>query len=167
MKSGSISPHKRAIWVHGCWSPLLIDIGCGLGHDLAAFHARFPTLPSRLILQDLPVVINCIQDYDLDPDIERTVHDFFQPQPVKGARAYYLRTVLHNFPDPQAIQILRGIREAMTSESVLLVNENFLPEKDVPLYSAELNFSMLSLFSSLERTEKQWTALLEAAGYKL
>lgn len=55
----------------------------------------------------------------------------------------------------------------MTSESVLLVNENFLPEKDVPLNSAELDFSMLSLFSSLERTEKQWTALLEAAGYKL
>ena len=55
----------------------------------------------------------------------------------------------------------------MSSESVLLLNENHLPEKYVPLYNAEVDFSMLSLFSSLERTEKQWIALLEAAGLEV
>lgn len=135
---------------HG--APLLIDMGGGLGHDLTAFHSRFSSLPGRLILQDLPPVINNIKE--LSPSIERMVHDLFQPQPIKGARAYYLRTVLHDFPDTQAIQILKGVRDAMTSDSVLLLNENFLPEKDVPLYNAEMDFSMLAIFSSMERTEK-------------
>ena len=47
---------------------------------------------------------------------------------MKGARAYYMRQILHDHPDGPAIEILREIREAMTKESVLLVNENFLPE---------------------------------------
>jgi hypothetical protein len=146
-------------------APLLVDIGGGLGHDLAAFHSRFPSLPGRLILQDLPQVINNINE--LSPSIERNIHDFFKPQPIKGARAYYLRTVLHDFPDMQALQILKGVREAMTSESVLLINENFLPEKDVPLFNAEVDLSVMAMFSSLERTQKQWIALLEEAGLEV
>jgi len=146
-------------------APLLVDIGGGLGHDLAAFHEAFPTLPGKLILQDLPVVINDIKE--LDASIERTTHDFFKPQPVKGAKAYYLRTVLHDWADTQAIEILKNIRDAMSADSILLLNENFLPETGVPQYNAEVDFSMLALFSSLERTEKQWRALLEAAGLKV
>jgi hypothetical protein len=72
-------------------APLLVDLGGGLGHDVAAFHKEFPTLPGRLILQDLPSVINEIEV--LDESIDRQIHDFFQPQPIKGAKAYYLRTV--------------------------------------------------------------------------
>ncbi len=146
-------------------TPLLVDIGGGLGHDLAAFHARFPSLPGRLILQDLAPVINSISD--LPPSIERQVHDFFTAQPVKGARAYYLRTVLHDFPDQDAIEILKGIREAMTAESVLLLNENFLPETGASLYNAEIDFSMMAILSSMERTESQWKALLEMAGLEV
>ena len=44
--------------------PLLVDIGGGLGHDLAAFHAKFPSLPGRLILEDLPPVIDNIVELD-------------------------------------------------------------------------------------------------------
>lgn len=148
-------------------APLLVDVGGGLGHDLTAFHKRFPSLPGRLILQDVPAVINDAPIKALPKAIEPTIHDFFKEQPVKGAKAYYMRTVLHDFPDTQAIQILKGIAEAMDKDSVFLLNENFLPEKDVPLYNAEVDFSMLALFGSMERTEKQWTALLEAAGLKV
>jgi hypothetical protein len=31
-------------------------------------------------------------------------------------------------------------------------------------YNAEVDLSMMALFSSMERTEKQWVALLEKAG---
>jgi hypothetical protein len=55
----------------------------------------------------------------------------------------------------------------MTSESILLINENFLPEKDVPLFNAEVDLSVMAMFSSLERTEKQWVALLEEAGLEV
>lgn len=84
---------------------LLVDIGGGLGYDLVAFHARFPNLPGKLILQDLPTVINDIQE--LSRAFERTIYDFFTPQPIKRARAYYMRTILHDFPDKQSVQILK------------------------------------------------------------
>jgi hypothetical protein len=43
---------------------------------------KYPNAPGRLVLQDLPVVINAIQQ--LDPKIERMTHDFYTEQPVKG-----------------------------------------------------------------------------------
>ncbi|CZR56364.1 related to O-methyltransferase [Phialocephala subalpina] len=146
-------------------TPLLIDIGGGLGHDLAEFHSRFPNLPGKLILQDLPAAIEDIKD--LSSSIERMKYDFFTPQPVKGARVYYMRTVLHDWPDKQSLEILKNIREAMTKDSVLLLNENFLPEKYVPLFNAEVDLSMMAMFAAEERTEKQWKVLLEEAGLEV
>ena len=83
---------------------LLVDIGGGLSHDLMAFKARYPDLQGRLILQDLPAAIDDIKD--LAPGIEAMKYDFFTPQPVEGARAYYLRTVLHDWLDKQTLIIL-------------------------------------------------------------
>lgn len=62
---------------------MLVDIGGGSGHDLELFRQRYPDIPGRLILQDLPMVI---QDYKdgLNKGIEAMEYDFFTPQPVKG-----------------------------------------------------------------------------------
>lgn len=70
-------------------TPLLVDVGGGLGFDVAEFHNRFPNLQGQLILQDLPAAIGNIKD--LSSDIKVMKYDFFTPQPIKGARAYYLR----------------------------------------------------------------------------
>jgi hypothetical protein len=63
--------------------------------------------------------------------------------------------------------MLKEIRDAMTPDSVLLVNENFIPEKDVPLYNAQIDMIMWAMFSSLERTVKQWTDLITKAGFEV
>ena len=55
-----------------------VDIGGGKGHDLDKLHNRFPILPGRLILQDLQKVTTSSVVF------ESMVHDFFQPQPIKG-----------------------------------------------------------------------------------
>ena len=144
---------------------LLVDIAGGLGHDINAFRAKYHSISGRLILQDLPAVTNEIKK--IGGGIEIMGYNFFTPQPVKGARAYYLRTVLHDWPDKQARQILSNIRAAMSKDSMLLLNENWLPESDVPLYPAEIDMTMMALFSSLERTQKQWENLLESAGFKV
>jgi len=144
---------------------VLVDMGGGLVHDIAFFQKRFPSLSGKLVLQDLSPVISAITE--LNPAIERSIHNLFEPQPIKGAKAYYLRQVLHDFPDKEAIAILKNTRDAMSADSVLLLNENFLPETDVPLFNAEINFSMLACLAAMERTEKEWTELLKAAGLKL
>ncbi|GAB1205335.1 hypothetical protein APSETT445_004009 [Aspergillus pseudonomiae] len=144
---------------------LLVDIGGGKGHDLVRFKEK-KNPAGRLILQDLSEVIQDIQA-PLTQGIEAQGYSMFDPQPVCGAKAYYMRTVLHDWPDKQALQALQRIREAMADDSVLLINENSVPETGVPRFNASVDLIMMTMFSSLERTEKQWLSLLERAQFKV
>lgn len=60
---------------------LFVDVAGGLGRYTEALLAKFPGIPGRLILQDLPPVIESIQE--LHPRIERMEYDFFTEQPIK------------------------------------------------------------------------------------
>ena len=88
-------------------SPLLVDIGGGMGHEMVAFRRAHPQIPGKLVVQDIPVVINSIKE--LPNGIEAMPHDFFAPQPIRGAKTYYLANVLHDWPDKQARVILKSI----------------------------------------------------------
>lgn len=145
---------------------LLVDVGGGKGHDLIKFHEKHRDLAGKLIVQDLPAVIDDMSD-PLPARIEAQKYDFFTPQTIRGAKAYYLRTVLHDWPDKQALEILKNIRGVMAEDSVLLINEGCLEEQGVSLFEAELDLSMMVLFASLERTQVQWNKLLEDAGFKI
>ncbi|KAJ5107146.1 O-methyltransferase [Penicillium angulare] len=144
---------------------LLVDIGGGKGHDIARFKEK-KNPAGRLIVQDLPEVISNIQP-PLAQGIEALSYSMFDVQPVRGAKAYYMRTVLHDWPDKQALQALQRIRDAMAEDSVLLINENTLPETGVPKFNTSVDLIMMSTFSSLERTDKQWLSLLERAQFKV
>ena len=76
---------------------LLVDVGGGVGQDLLKFHAKHPDLRGRLILQDLPDVVN---NAKVPEYIEAMGHDFFTPQPIHGAKAYYLHSILHDVSIP-------------------------------------------------------------------
>jgi hypothetical protein len=145
---------------------LFVDIGGGEGHDVAAFQKAFPDAPGKLVLQDTPAVIDSIKE--LDDKIVRQKIDFFQEQPVKGARAYYFRYIFHDWPDHSCVQIMKHIAGAMEKGySKLIIFEWVLPSKDVPLYPALLDINMMALLNGRERTEEQWTALLKEAGLKV
>lgn len=146
---------------------LLVDVGGSQGGDTIAFQKQFPQVRGRLVLQDLPIVIEAIQEGELPAGIEAQGYDFFEAQPVIGARAYYLRTVLHDWPDAQARQILARIREAMAPESLLLINETLLPESKIALSSAQADLTMMVSFASLERTQAQFERLLNESGFDL
>lgn len=62
-------------------SPLLIDVGGGKGHDIMAFHDKYPDQGS-LVLQDSAAVTDSIDP--LYPSIKVTTYDFFTEQPIKG-----------------------------------------------------------------------------------
>ena len=65
---------------------LLVDVGGNKGHEIASFHEAHPDIPGRLILQDLPPMIERIRK-DPPNGIELMPYDFFTPQPVKGKQA--------------------------------------------------------------------------------
>lgn len=61
---------------------LMVDVAGGRGHDLAAFLAKFPRVEGRLVLEDLPHVL---EESSVDATrIEKLSFDLFKPQPIQG-----------------------------------------------------------------------------------
>ena len=61
---------------------LLVDVGGGVGHDVQALKAEYPYLRGRLIVQDLPQVID--EEGCKKMGIEATAYSFFEQEPVVG-----------------------------------------------------------------------------------
>ena len=60
---------------------MFVDVGGGMGHEAVALKKRFPDLPGRFVVQDLPQVVAGL---NLDAEIESMAHDFFTVQPLQG-----------------------------------------------------------------------------------
>ncbi|KAI1323783.1 S-adenosyl-L-methionine-dependent methyltransferase [Xylariaceae sp. FL0255] len=143
---------------------IYVNIGGGIGHQCAQFKAAHPGVPGRVILQDLK---HSIDKALPTAGVDNMVHNFFEPQPIKGAKFYFLRGVLHNHPDHKAHQVLARTREAMAPDSVLLLDEMVLPETGVNAYAACMDFTMMAAFASSERTQADWRRIIEGAGLRL
>lgn len=51
--------------------------------------------------------------------------------------------------------------------SKLLIFDFVLPDVDAPLYTSLLDINMMALLSEMERTERQWKALLDSVGLEI
>ncbi|OIW26351.1 S-adenosyl-L-methionine-dependent methyltransferase [Coniochaeta ligniaria NRRL 30616] len=147
-------------------SPLVVDVGGNTGIDISHVLKAQPDLPAgALVLQDLPEIISRAK---VDDKITATAHDFFQPQPVKGSRAYFMHAVLHDWPDEKATQLLQNTRDAMVKGySKLFVYDIVLPPTGASISQTTMDVNMMSLLSASERTKSQWETLLGGAGFKI
>ena len=85
-----------------------------------------------------------------------------------GARAYYLHSVLHDWPDEQCQRILRTLKTAMEpSYSKILINENIVREVSNSWQVTSLDWTMMAMAGSAERTEAQWRELISSAGLRV
>ena len=66
---------------------LLVDVGGGKGKLIERFRQQRPDLRGRMILQDLP---NVIEGKAASAALEYMEHDFFNPQPVIGMQFSHL-----------------------------------------------------------------------------
>ena len=62
-------------------SVLFVDVGGGRGEALRKFRKNHPQLSGRVIVEDLPKVV---EGQEVEDGVEAIAHDFFTPQPVKG-----------------------------------------------------------------------------------
>ncbi|KAL1602640.1 hypothetical protein SLS60_006057 [Paraconiothyrium brasiliense] len=104
---------------------LFVDLGSTRGHQSIELRERFPTMSGRIVIQDQEHVISTVKP---PHGIETMVYGFDTPQTVEGAKAYYVRMILHDYLDEQYRKILRNTIAAMTEDSVLLIDEVVLPE---------------------------------------
>jgi hypothetical protein len=97
------------------------------------------------------------------------VGDFFDSIPG-GADVYLLKSVIHDWPDDQALRILRNCRDAMAPAARLLLIELVLsavmqPGDDLETLCTDLN--MLVITGGRERTENELVSLLRSAGLEV
>lgn len=144
---------------------VLVDVGGGFGHQCAALLAAFPELRGKLVLQELPQTLAQLPP-QLD-GVDLVAQDFFQAQQVREARFYYLRNVLHDWPDEKCIVILEHLVAALGPLSQILIDEMVLPDTGVPWEAAAIDLTMMASLGSHERTVKEWYGLLEAAGLRV
>jgi hypothetical protein len=92
--------------------------------------------------------------------------DFFAGVP-EGADAYVLKSIVHDWPDDDAVRLLRSCRSAMGDDAVLLLVERLLGEGPDPVGTAFSDLNMLIGPGGRERDRGEYAALLDAAGLRL
>jgi hypothetical protein len=148
----------------------VVDVGGGDGMLLGGILADNPELHG--VLFDLPSGLTAstatLDRLGVADRCRIEPGDFFAEVP-RGADAYLLKQILHDWPDEEVGKILRRCREAMGPASRLLVLERVLPEVADPQHAPSLllDVHMLVVTGGRERTLSEFRALLEAAGFTL
>ncbi|KAJ5090818.1 hypothetical protein N7532_009502 [Penicillium argentinense] len=141
----------------------LVDIGGGHGHQSIQLGQKYPNVLGRLVLQDLPTTVENLAI----EGVKVEAYDFFQKQPLVGAKFYYLRRVLHDWPDNDATKILRNVAEAMSTDSRVLIDDTVLPDTEAVWQGTMADLALMISCGGKERTRRQWELLADAAGLRV
>lgn len=88
-------------------TPLLVDVGGNVGHDMEKFCQHHPEVASRLVLQDRPDVVSLSK---CRKEVMVMAHDFFTPQPVKGALVQF------SFPSGMYCRTYQAVTNLLVKE---------------------------------------------------
>jgi hypothetical protein len=144
----------------------LVDVGGGQGRLLATALGAVPGL--RGLLFDRPAVLGgaeaVLRAAGVADRCELVGGDFFAAVPT-GGDAYVLGQILHDWPDAEALEILRVCHRAMAPGARLWIVELTIQPGDGFDRAKLLDLNMLVLFGAKERTAAEYRTLLEAAGF--
>lgn len=147
---------------------VVADIGGGTGAMLAAVLADHPS--ARGILFDQADVVArsapVLAAAGVADRVTLVPGDLFGEIPG-GADAYLLVRILHDWPDDDAVRILRGVRAALGRAARLLVVDAVVGPPNEDAATKFLDLMMLVSPGGRERTEDEWRELLAAAGLAL
>ncbi|MCJ1283722.1 hypothetical protein MMC26_003053 [Xylographa opegraphella] len=174
------------------WSSLgkgtVVDVGGGVGGFALELAKQYPDL--QFVVQDRAEVIakgvtlwtKEMPDALSSHRAKLMAEDFFKVNPVKGAEVYFMRGIMHDWPNAESIKILKGIVPAMTAKSRVVIAEfivnNTLGDPELqrapwplpanygiyPRYTYQRDLVMMSLFNSMERTLDQFREIIRGAG---
>ncbi|KNZ74282.1 Sterigmatocystin 8-O-methyltransferase [Termitomyces sp. J132] len=109
------------------------DFGGGIGNSAMELIKTYPNL--QLKLQDLPDRIHqaevevwpkLLPSAIAEKRIEFKAFDFLADSPIEGCDVYYLKNIIHDWPDNECIQILRNIRAVLKPGACILIHEYVL-----------------------------------------
>lgn len=137
------------------------DIGGGRGHLLSAVLAANPT--ARGVLFDLPHVIR--DAAVLKSDRLSLQAGNFLTDPLPECDLYCLMEVIHDWGDPQALEILAAVRRAAPRGATLLLIESIIPDDSLPHFAKTLDIVMLALLGGKQRSQAEYWTLLRETGF--
>jgi hypothetical protein len=156
----------------------IVDVGGGRGHLVAALLERNPG--ARGIVFDQPQLEDEANVFLAQSGLSERCRfeggSFFEPLPPDGD-LYLLKWIIHDWADDDCTAILRRCRDAIAGAGRLVILERPLPEFDElardsasawPAVMADLQMLAMSGPGAFqERTDAQYAALLDAAGFVL
>ncbi|KAK0184328.1 S-adenosyl-L-methionine-dependent methyltransferase [Armillaria mellea] len=173
------------------------DVGGGIGVISMQLADAHPNL--RIVLQDVPSQIEMAKNEVWpkscpgaveDGRVEFKAIDFFVESPVEGCDVYFLKNILHNWPDNECKTILQSVGKCMSVNSRLLIFDYIIqytnrgkdasqsvdlkpaPEPLLPNYGAgrviqyNIDVDMMCVSNSQERSLDHFVELGKEAGLK-
>ncbi|KAL1872726.1 hypothetical protein Daus18300_004272 [Diaporthe australafricana] len=133
--------------------PVFVDVGGNMGDRCLELLERHPRFKGHVIVQDLEEVVKLPRQWTA--------------RSSRGARYYYLRTILHNWDDDRSVEILRSLVPALGPDSQILIDEMVVPNTKAHIWPSVQDLLMMMTFGARERTLDDWTELLGRAGLKI
>lgn len=209
---GTLVPRPSlAVWAHGMvaggradascldadypWESLgnstVVDVGGGAGGTSLDLSRKFPNL--SFVVEDRPSTIQQAEyvwahEYPQAIQMGRVKlvpHNFFSKQPIRGAEVYFMRYILHDWPDDECVTILSHLCDAMSPTSKLLIVDKVLNTsvgsdqlKPAPFplpanYGVAQAFgnlhdlAMMACHNGMERTPEMLETVAQRAGLKI
>jgi hypothetical protein len=78
-----------------------------------------------------------------------------------------MKFIIHDWYDPECIQILSHCRKGIRPGGRLLVVDQVVPARNEPGVSKLMDLEMLVLPGGMERTEQEFRELFAASGFRL
>jgi hypothetical protein len=145
----------------------IVDIAGGHGLLLATILTRNPHMKGTLF--EAPQVVEGAKAGPLKSLLDRCTFasgDMFASVPA-GADAYIMKHIIHDWPDELCIKILKACRAGVNPGGKLLVVDAVIQPGNDFFPGKLLDLQMLIFPGGLERTEKQFSDLFAASGWKL
>jgi len=151
--------------ITGGWDAVrtVTDVGGGTGALLAEILRAHPAMRGTLVDQTRTVALapSIFQAAGVADRVSLVAQSFFDPLPA-GADLYLLKSVINDWPDTEALAILRRCAEAARPAGRVVVLGGLRPD-DAP---ADLSIEMV-LLGGQHRTVSQFRALAHRAGLRL
>jgi hypothetical protein len=159
--SKAMTPAVTAAYDWGRFQEI-VDVGGGIGTQIVSILNAFPS--SKGVVFDLPhVAAEAIPHERL-----KTVGGSFFEWAPRGADAYLLRFILHDWSDENAAAILRSVRRSMKPSATLVLAELMIPEEPGNDFNKWTDLHMMVMFQGArERSREELRKLLAREGFEL
>jgi hypothetical protein len=151
--------------IDGGWENIhhIVDVGGGTGAMLAGILNEYPWIRSTLV--ELPrtaaLSSETFEGAGVEDRVEIARQSFFDPLPP-GADLYIIRKVINDWPDEEAIAILKRCGEAAGRNGRVVVLKSFVEDKQVRGLAIEM-----MLVGGKSRTLSDARELLKKAGLRI